>query len=151
MWPNPQESADLVTFTVKKSLMENFVYLFTLKAPSQMLDGSLNTSLFHLCLLSIFHKIFKNFRCVFTTLSNLYDKAVFAKISCLLKKDNYFRKIFSSRMFDRVLSTPLKFTETIEFTRIILLVTSIWKGTPPWEIFWEILSHNEQKKLNACQ
>lgn len=144
MWPNPQQSADLVIFTVKKSLMENFVHLFTQKAPSQMLHGSLNKSLFHLCLFSIFHKKSKNFRCVFTTFSNLYDKAVFAKISCLLKK-------FSSRMFDRVLSTPLKFIETIEFTRIILLVTSIWKGMPPWEIFWEIISHNEQKKSNACQ
>ena len=26
MWPNPQETADLVTFTEEKSLMENFIF-----------------------------------------------------------------------------------------------------------------------------
>ena len=26
MWPNPQETADLVTFTEKKPLMENFIF-----------------------------------------------------------------------------------------------------------------------------
>ena len=26
MWPNPQETADLVTFTETKPLMENFIF-----------------------------------------------------------------------------------------------------------------------------
>ena len=34
MWPNPQENVDLVTFTEKKTLMENFIFC----AVSQMYE-----------------------------------------------------------------------------------------------------------------
>ena len=45
MWPNPQETADLVTFT-EEILNGNFIFcaLFSQKDPSYMFDRVLNSS-----------------------------------------------------------------------------------------------------------
>ena len=56
MWPNPQETADLVTFT-EEILMENFYFLCSSINPIQLLpvdidtfSDNLNWFLFPLCL-----------------------------------------------------------------------------------------------------
>ena len=73
-------------------------------------------------LLSTSNKLPKDYRGVFTTLSNIYNGDVFTECLWILSVKYFFKKT-PSQMFERVLTTPLLYLS--QFTRRCVYLTII--------------------------
>lgn len=108
------------TITASEKLhcqLERSIFKFNIKSTRAKFDNFVL-----IFLLSTSNKFPKDYRGVFTTLSDIYNGAIFTECLWLLSVKYFFKKT-SSQMFERVLTTPLLYLS--QFTRICVYLTII--------------------------